>query len=118
MADKIFIEWLKAQHEEIMGYEQKANEALDNGDKVAYAKYMHEKTFKLKELYARAKAQFPDLPSVEKSAVEQTLSRFSASAATALHLNSLFYMSALLYRDDHKVGEPDNLEVLIETLEK
>ena len=118
MADKAFIGWLKAQHEEIMGYENKANAALDMGDKETYSKNMHKKALKLKELYGQAKGQFPDLASTEKDAVEQTLSRFSSSAATALELDSLFYMSALLYRDDHQPGEPDNLEVLIEELEK
>jgi hypothetical protein len=39
------------------------------------------------------------------------LEGFSANAANALRIGSVFYMSALLYPDDHKPGEPNNLEL-------
>ncbi len=38
---------------------------------------------------------------------------FSANAARSLDIGSVFYMSALLYPDDHREGEPNNLERLI-----
>jgi hypothetical protein len=41
---------------------------------------------------------------------------FSKNAQTALRLDSVFYMSALLYPGDHQKGEPDNLEKLIASL--
>ena len=52
----------------------------------------------------------------EKERVREVLSAFSQNARTALHLDSVFYMSALLYPDDHRKGEPDNLEKLIISL--
>ena len=46
------------------------------------------------------------------------LEGFSASARMSLRLNSVFYMSALLYPDEHKPGQPDNLTLCIDRMEK
>ena len=56
---------------------------------------------------------------VEKAeGAAETIHRFSKGANTALKLDSVFYMSALLYPDEHKKGEPNNLERLIAWLEQ
>ncbi|MDL2315869.1 hypothetical protein LJC59_02155 [Desulfovibrio sp. OttesenSCG-928-A18] len=44
------------------------------------------------------------------------LNRFARGGRNALRLDSIFYMSALLYPDEHRPGEPDNLERLIQEL--
>ena len=41
------------------------------------------------------------------------LRAFSASADQGLSLGSIFYMSALLFPEDHRPGEPDDLAVLL-----
>ena len=51
---------------------------------------------------------------VLRDAVTHALHRFSNSARNSLRIGSVFYMSALLYPDDHKPGEPDNLRLFID----
>jgi hypothetical protein len=41
------------------------------------------------------------------------MERFSMSASTALRIGSVFFMTALLYPEDHKPGDPNDLEVYI-----
>lgn len=112
-----FVQWLKEQHELIMGCERQALECLDAGDKDGYALHMHAKAENLKDLDRLSKARLKELDNSERDFVEGRISRFSSGAATALSLDSLFYMSALLYPDDHKPGEPDNLMRLIQDME-
>ena len=113
-----FVDWLKARHGEIMACERQAYERLDSGDKAGYEAGMREKAAKLRDLHRLALAEgLKKLPAAEADEVERRLSAFSSGGATALSLGSLFYLSALLYRDDHKEGEPDNLAVLISGLE-
>lgn len=111
-----FLEWLKGQHEDIMSSERQALVCLDAGDRDAYSEHMHAKARKLKDLHRLSKTHLAELPENERYEIEDKLSAFSRGATTALSLDSLFYMSALLYRDDHKPGEPDNLERLIQEL--
>jgi hypothetical protein len=47
------------------------------------------------------------------TAVARRLEQFSTSASTALRIGSVFFMTALLYPEDHKPGEPNDLETLI-----
>lgn len=118
MAVREFAAWLEGRHKEIMDCERRALERLDNGDKDGYASNMVEKAIKLKDLDRLAKPRLKDLPEGVRREVENRIARFSSGAATALSLESLFYMSALLYPDDYKEGEPDNLERLIMELDK
>lgn len=116
--DKNFTEWLTGQHKEIMDSEKLALDCLDAGDKSGYSTHMHEKAIKLRDLHRLAKSRLADVPENERYEIEDRLAAFSQGAAIALSLDSLFYMSALLYRDDHKPGEPDKLEVFIEELKE
>lgn len=111
-----FIEWLEERHKDIMGSEKAALDCLDAGDKSGYASHMRDKASKLRDLHRQAIARLGDIPELERGEIEDRLSRFSSGAGTALSLDSLFYMSALLYPDDHKEGEPDNLLRLIEQI--
>lgn len=46
------------------------------------------------------------------------LDQFSMSASTALRIGSVFFMTALLYPEDHQPGEPNDLERYVEELKK
>jgi len=48
--------------------------------------------------------------------ITQKLEQFSMSASTALRIGSVFFMTALLYPEDHKPGEPNDLDAYIEKL--
>ncbi len=47
---------------------------------------------------------------------ETGLNSFAMRAAQALELSSIFYMAALLYPDDYKEGDRNDLELFIDRL--
>lgn len=112
------IDWLEKQHDQIMQCESDAMSLLAKDDSEGYRAKMREKAELLSTLAERAKPVLDGLPASQRTRIEQKLGQFSSSADTALALGSVFYMSALLYRDDHKRGEPDNLEIFIQELKK
>lgn len=111
-----FLPWLQEEHDAIMGCEAEALQALKSGDKAGYEEHMRAKAQLLAELGQKAEALLSQSSDPAADEVAETLNRFSGSAAMALRLGSVFFMSALLYKDDHKAGEPDNLQTLITSL--
>ncbi|MDL2268184.1 hypothetical protein LJC46_09435 [Desulfovibrio sp. OttesenSCG-928-G15] len=98
--------------------EQLALMALNNdNNKEAYKALMQERAEQLAVLSDEAKDLVARLPEAQKATAAASLAQFSSGAQTALDLDSVFYMSALLYPDNHKAGEPDNMETLIQSLE-
>ena len=65
-----------------------------------------------------AKPLLAPLPGELRFNLALALENFAAGARTALRLNSVFYMSALLYPDDHKSGDPDNLTLCIDRISR
>ena len=110
--------WLRARHDDTMACEAQALKCLEAGDLAGHSAKMHEKARLLAAMKEDARPLVAALPEPQSGAVQHALDRFSASAKFGLRIDSLFYLSALLYRDDHKAGEPDNLAVFIENLEK
>ncbi len=80
------------------------------GDQAGYQAKMRRKAELLAALADEAEALAEALPVPLAEAAAETLGGFSANAANSLRIGSVFYMSALLYPDDHKPGEPNNLE--------
>ncbi|MCR5812996.1 MAG: hypothetical protein K6G15_00695 [Desulfovibrio sp.] len=111
------ITWLRERHDQVMNEENEAKTALAGGDNAGYSQHMHRKAELLASLANDANDVLRSLPEELAKEIGKKLSRFSHSAAYGLKLDSLFYMSALLYRDDHKEGEPDNLLVYLQDLE-
>lgn len=109
--------WLRERSAAIKECERKADVALHNdNNESAYRDLMKQKAALLSTIAGDAAAFVGVLSGQEKERVRENLSSFSQNAQTALHLDSVFYMSALLYPDDHRKGEPDNLEKLIISL--
>ena len=111
------IDWLRARHAAIMALEQEGLELLEKGDKEGYKEKMHAKAESVAALAKDAAPVLAPLPEAERERILNGLMRFSQSAATGLKLGSVFYMWALLYPDEHKPGEPDNLALFIDGLE-
>ncbi|MDE5879318.1 MAG: hypothetical protein K2G99_04765 [Desulfovibrio sp.] len=111
------IEWLKGRHAAIMADEQEALARLKAGDTEGYNEKMRAKAEAVAALAKDAAPVLAGLPEAVREPVLRGLMRFSQSAAMGLKLGSVFYMSALLYPDDHKPGEPDNLALFIARLE-
>ena len=110
------IDWLKERHAAIMADEAEALARLKAGDTEGYNEKMRAKAEAVATLAKDAAPVLAGLPEAARERVLRGLMRFSQSAATGLKLGSVFYMSALLYPDDHKPGEPDNLALFIEEL--
>lgn len=109
--------WLRKRSAAVRECEQKAVAALHDGnDESAYRELMKEKARLLASLAGDAAPLVDALSGREKERARESLDAFSQNARTALRLDSVFYMSALLYPDDHQKGEPDNLEKFIASL--
>lgn len=112
------VQWLGERRAAIMAVEREALQRLETGDIPGHNEKMREKAKLLAALSEGAKPLLAPLPGEPRFNLALALERFSSSARTALKLDSVFYMSALLYPDDHKKGEPDNLLLFIERVER
>lgn len=108
-----FVVWLRDRHDQAMACETEALDLLTNNDKNGYDEKMREKARILASLKEEGSKHLQALPQNLRAHVESALAGFSGSAGMALKLDSVFFMSALLYNDDHKKGDPDNLALFI-----
>ena len=109
--------WLRERSAAVKACERQAKAALyDSNDEAAYRERMRQKAALLAAAAGDAAPLLNALSGPEKDMARERLAAFSHNAATALRLDSVFYMSALLYPDDHREGEPDNLEKLVAAL--
>lgn len=115
---KALTDWLRERHARLQSLEKEAKSVLyESKDENAYRALMRQRAEAVSELRAGCETLLAALPDKElQAAVDQDLARFSAGGKNALKIGSVFYMSALLYPDDHIEGEPDNLERLINSL--
>ena len=96
------VAWLEEMHARVMQAEQAALAVMD--DMPAYTARMQEKARLLASLEEEGEAYLEELPEQLQDQAGHRLHRFSASARNALRIGSIFYMSALLYPEDHKPG--------------
>lgn len=82
------------------------------GDQAGYEALMRQKAELLKALADDAAPLVKALGPGLADAAGERLAGFSRNAENSLRIGSVFYMSALLYPDEHKPGEPNNLELL------
>lgn len=115
MADK-FKAWLQARHDQIMACEKEAISQMQAGDIQAYNTKMREKAEGLAVLAQDAEPELKRLPAAKAPSIRAALERFAQSAQMSLDLGSVWFMSALLYNDEHGANEPDNLQKLIAEL--
>ena len=113
-------EWLEQRHAAVMAAENRALACLEKGDLPGHSEGMHEKARLLaaisKDVAPLLAALPADMDAQERERLRHRLHCFSASANNALRLDSLFYMSALLYPEGHKPGQPDDMQVFIASL--
>lgn len=104
-------EFLDNKARAVRAIEAEAEEIIHNkGDQSGYEATMRQKAELLAALADDAASLTDSLPVPLAEAASERLGDFSANAANALRIGSVFYMSALLYPDEHKPGEPNNLE--------
>ena len=108
-----FAEWLAERAAHVRSLEAEAAHALyEKNDRDRYFLLMRNKALFLQALPDEAEERLATLPEDAAHEAAKRLNRFAAGAEQALELDSPFYMSALLYPDEHKQGEPNNLDIL------
>lgn len=114
-----FLNFLREQIRQVHEAEAIALHQLHNeGDETGYREGMRRRAELLAGLSANA-APFLDAVSLtRRPMIEHRLDMFSQSARRSLDIGSVFYMSALLYPDDHQPGQPNSLEVWLAELER
>lgn len=110
--------WLRKRHSDIKSRETDAFACLyDEKDEISYRQLMMERAELIATLDVETKELVEALPESIRDDIAATVRRFAEGARNALRIDSVFYMSALLYPDEHKEGEPDNMDILIRFLE-
>jgi hypothetical protein len=79
-------------------------------DQAGYTARMRGKAELLAKLAEDGRALAAALPEARAKAAAERLEQFSGSAAMSLRVGSVFFMSALLYPEDHTPGQPNDLE--------
>ena len=110
------LDFLENCNKEIKTLETEAINFLEQGNNQKHLERMQQKAQLLAGLSRNAKPYLQALPENVRQATKYRLDAFSESAAASLEIGSVFFMSALLYPDEHKAGEPNNLELFIEEL--
>lgn len=98
--------------------EAEAAKALhEDADKQTHRNKMLEKCELLADLPDQAEPYLKDDDAVSER-LRQGLRDFARRANMALDLESIFFMSALLYPDDYQEGEPNDLERFLARFKK
>ncbi|MGC9196369.1 MAG: hypothetical protein ACP5IL_13085 [Syntrophobacteraceae bacterium] len=120
MTQKLFqaVAALKKNAQRIRRLEAQAREALFvEDDPAAYREKLKEKTMLLMELPELIGPFCQDLDKEAARQIDKGLESFAMRAQRAMELSSVFYMNALLYPEDYREGDPNDLEVFIKRLE-
>jgi hypothetical protein len=108
---------LQSAAERIRRLEDEAREALFiRNDPEAHRQKLQEKTMLLMELSELVDPFYDGMPEDVRAEFKTGLNSFAMRAAQAMELSSIFYMSALLYPEDYREGDPNDLELFIDRL--
>lgn len=83
-----------------------------------YRSILEEKARLLSCLAQLSQPIIKKIPPEKATPVQQMLNKFSQSATASMRIGSPFYMSALLYPQDHQPGQPNDLELFIQQLKE
>ena len=104
-------DFLDAQAAKVRDIETRAEAAIKGTDgQREYEDIMRDKATLLASIADEAKPLVDALSGERADEAAERLGQFSMNAQNSLRIGSVFYMSALLYPDDHQKGQPNNLE--------
>ncbi len=104
---------------DIRRLEAEAREALYSRDEPdTYRDKLEKKTMLLMELPETVAPFLEDLPKEPQTEIRGAAKDFSRRASQAWELDSLFYMLCLMYPDDYKEGENNDLENFADRLRR
>ena len=114
-----FLNFLREQIRQVHEAETTALHLLHKeGDEPGYRAGMRRRAELLAGLSANAAPFLDAVNLTRRPMIEHRLDMFSQSARRSLDIGSVFYMSALLYPDDHQPGQPNSLELWLAELER
>ncbi|MCL2123033.1 MAG: hypothetical protein FWH34_02980 [Desulfovibrionaceae bacterium] len=111
-----FFSWLEERAHEIRRIEGQALSELERKNTRGYYDGMRRKAEQLAGLPKASLPLISGLPEDAAQAIQEGLWRFARNAGNALSLDSVFYMSALLYPENYRQGEANDLELFLEEL--
>jgi len=107
------IEFLEEKAATVRRLEEEGDAALQSEGQLAFQVKLEDKAELLSLLGEKAWKLTEKIDGELKNQIAQRLEQFSMSASAALRIGSVFFMTALLYPEDHKPGGPNDLETLI-----
>ena len=116
-AENSFFAWLDERCIFLRRLEKEAAaiaQAESNSER--YHALMLQKALSLANLADEAAPYLEALSPAMTKAARERFARFARNAEQAIDLDSIFYMSALLYPEDYKEGQPNDLEAFLAAL--
>lgn len=110
------IEFLEDKAATVRRLEEEGDAVLPREGQLAFQAKLEEKAELLAALGEKAWPLTNKIDGELGEQITQKLEQFSMSASTALRIGSVFFMTALLYPEEHQVGEPNDLENYITEL--
>ena len=110
------LKWIEQASGLIRTTEADALACLERGDVDKYNEGMRAKAEFLAGLSREAVPRLKGVDGKIAAHVKAELAGFSASASRSLEIGSVFFMSALLYPEDHRPGEPNNFDLFASEL--
>ncbi len=98
--------------------EAEGNAVLQEKGQLAFQAKLEEKAELLAALGEKAWPLTQKIGGDLGDEITQKLEQFSMSASTALRIGSVFFMTALLYPEDHQPGQPNDLESFLSKLKQ
>jgi len=111
-----FLSWLEERAHEVRRIEEQALHELERKNTQGYRDGMRRKAELLADLPRASVPLISGLPEDAARAIQEGVWRFARNAGNALSLDSVFYMSALLYPEEYREGEANDLERFLEEL--
>ena len=112
------IEYLETVNAKVKEIEAEGELALKSDGQMAFQAKLEKKAKLLAELAKDAWELTEKVDGTLGNEIAQRLERFSMSASAALRIGSVFFMTALLYPEDHEPGGPNDLESFISELKR
>lgn len=114
-----FLDFLRDRIRQVREAEESSLALLhEQGDEAGYRDGMRRKAEILARLASEADPFLDEVGLITRPMFEHRLGMFSQSAKRSLDIGSVFYMSALLYPEDHQPGQPNTLETWLADLER
>jgi len=110
------IVFLEKTAADVKRLEEEAEILIGSDGQIAFQTKVEEKAEILAALGEKAWKLTEKIEGELGNEIARNLEQFSMSASAALRIGSVFFMTALLYPENHKPGEPNDLETLIEDL--